>query len=339
MTNPYGRYPSSSAIKRYMEASKLYYAPASRDARYDKTRQICRILKNDIGASESPHKITEKDVFAFVEHLNKMNIKNSTRVVLLRYLKDYLSFFGNDVVTLLLSRRQIRFPSDPPPEIRSLTEETVLQIHKATQLMDGWDGDIARFITLAYPYTGLRPSELRTLKYEDVDIETWSFRVSKPKGAGLYAEYRRVGILPDLRPAFMNFLEARKTFLENHGLPETYEALIPYEGRYGITYWPLNRLNGLKKEIVRLSGIKFKLKDYRPTFCQLAIDRGADLTAVSKIMGHCNTSTTETYYGRIRSDVAILEIERAFSEPDVLGKKVLNKKIASQGKSIALSTA
>ena len=58
-----------------------------------------------------------------------------------------------------------------------------------------------------------------------------------------------------------------------------------------------------------------EIKDYRATFCQLAIDKGADLQAVSKMMGHNTTVTTETYYGRIQDDTAIQEIERAFTEP------------------------
>ena len=64
------------------------------------------------------------------------------------------------------------------------------------------------------------------------------------------------------------------------------------------------------------AGIKFKIKDYRSTFCQWLIDKGAQLEAVSKIMGHKTSVTTESYYGRIGNDTAISEIERVFMEPD-----------------------
>jgi site-specific recombinase XerD len=58
------------------------------------------------------------------------------------------------------------------------------------------------------------------------------------------------------------------------------------------------------------SGINFRWKDYRSSFCQMAIDKGAELQAVSKVMGHSTTATTESYYGRIKDTDAIREIER-----------------------------
>ena len=126
---------------------------------------------------------------------------------------------------------------------------------------------------------------------------------------------RRIGILPALRPAFEVFLKERKTFLEAHGETEQFEALIPYNGIRGIDYWSSQVLTRLKAEIEERAGIKFKIKDYRASFCQIAIDLGAELPAVSKIMGHSTSTTTERYYGRIRDDTAIKEIERAFEEP------------------------
>ena len=102
--------------------------------------------------------------------------------------------YGNDVVSKMVSRRQIRVPKEVPPEVRCLSKETVHYIHEMTHTMDDWKGVVARFITLAYPYTGLRPSELRTMKYKDVDMDSWTLRVSHPKGDGIYGKKRRMGI-------------------------------------------------------------------------------------------------------------------------------------------------
>ena len=70
--------------------------------------------------------------------------------------------------------------------------------------------------------------------------------------------------------------------------------------------------NEIKRKINIHAGIYFRWKDYRSSFCQLAIDKGAELQAVSKVMGHKTSATTESYYGRIRDMDAILEIERVF---------------------------
>ena len=246
---------------------------------------------------------------------DRREIANTTQRKYIRFLRDYLAFYENDVVTMMINRKMIRYPKDVPVEVRSLSLENVKLIHRATQGMDAWEGGVARFITIAYPYTGMRPSELRTMEYRDVDTKNWTLKVSHPKGESLYGKKRRIGILPVLRPAFEVFLKERKDFLEKHGETEDFEALIPFKGRNGIDCWSDTMFNKVKANIEERAGISFKLKDYRASFCQIAIDLGAELPAVSKIMGHSTSTTTERYYGRIRDDTAIKEIERAFAEP------------------------
>lgn len=315
MPNKYGRYTLSSAMKRYLNATQKYYAPITQKGRIRKLRHICETMVKELGASPFPEKITEKDIFNYMEWLDNEGISNTTQRKYIRFLRDYLAYYDNDVVTRMINKKMVRYPKDVPVEVRSLSLEKVKNIHRATHGMEGWDGVVARFITAAYPYTGLRPSEMRTMEFADVDTKTWTLRVSHPKGESIYGKKRRIGILPVLRPVFTEFLEERKAFLEENGKTEQYEALIPYKGRKGIDYWGSGQLNVLKVKISKRAGIQFRLKDYRASFCQIAIDLGAELPAVSKIMGHSTSTTTERYYGRIRDDTAIKEIERAFSEP------------------------
>ena len=122
-----------------------------------------------------------------------------------------------------------------------------------------------------------------------------------------------------MKSTFKKFLEERKEYLEKHGFDENSEPLIPkvsQNGKKRGKCWHYNEFWKLKASLEQLSGVEFKIKDYRATFCQWAIDRGASIAAVSKIMGHSSTVITERYYGRIRNDVAINEIERAFMEPN-----------------------
>lgn len=315
MPNKFGKYPLSSSMKKYLQATQRFYAPITQRGRERKLKHICKTMANELGASSSPHKITEQDIINFMDWMDRRRIANATQRKYLRFLRDYLAFFENDVVSKMVSRRMIRYPKDVPGEVRSLSLETVKFIHEITLGMDGWKGVVARFITIAYPYTGLRPSELRTMEYKDIDTASWTLVVSHPKGESLYGKKRRIGILPALRPAFKEFLMERKCFLEEHGETEDFEALIPYFGRKGLEYWGSQQMYNLKAKIEERAGIKFKFKDYRSSFCQIAIDLGADLSAVSKIMGHKTSVTTERYYGRIRDDTAIKELERAFAEP------------------------
>jgi integrase len=317
LPNKFGRYPVSSAVKKYLEATRKYYAPSTQKERARKTKYIARIL-GELGISNNPQDVTNRDVIKFLDWMDDMKLGNAHKRRLLRYFRDYLAYYDNDIVSLMISKKQVRVPSEISKDIRSMTQETVLFLHEATKNMTGWRGTIARFITMAYPYTGLRPSELRTLKYEDLDQADWTIRVSHPKGEGVYGQNRRAVILPQAIPAFKEFLQERADYLKGQGKSVNTEPLIPYMGRYGLTYWGSSQLNILKMDIEKLAGVKFKTKDYRATFCQMAIDKGAELPAVSKMMGHKTTMTTEAYYGRIRDDSAIQELRRAFKEPDVL---------------------
>lgn len=74
-------------------------------------------------------------------------------------------------------------------------------------------------------------------------------------------------------------------------------------------------LRKLKADVERVSGVRFHLKTFRPTFAQNAKDRGAAIEAVSKGLRHSSTRTTEAYYARIRADDAFRELERAFERP------------------------
>lgn len=52
----------------------------------------------------------------------------------------------------------------------------------------------------------------------------------------------------------------------------------------------------VKNDLQDLSGLSFHLKDFRSTFGQAYIDKGADTPSVSKSMRHSTTKTTETYH-------------------------------------------
>lgn len=314
MPNPYGRYPVSSALKKYLEATRHYYAPSTQKERARKTRYVCTILE-ELDVPNIPKNIKEEHILAFLDWMAEWGLQNETKRKLVRYLRDYLAFYGNDIIGTMQIRRQIRIPASSLNNIRSLTPNEIVIIHHSAKYLDGWTGSVARFITLAYPYTGLRPSELRTLRFQDIDIISWTLIVSHPKGEGRYGIKRRVGIPTPLRPAISNYLGERHYYLARYGYATTSEPLIPLIRKGQIRYWREQEFWQIKANLERLSGIKFKLKDYRSTFCQLLIDKGAKLEAVSKVMGHKNSKTTENYYGRIRDDDAISEIERAFTEP------------------------
>jgi integrase len=318
MPNPYGNNPRVTAIKHYLNETRHNYAPSTQAVRTRNLLYLAGIFKK-LGLPTVPKKFTKEDVMAFMDWMKTQNIGNARKRKLMGYLADYLAYHDNGVVSTLIKNKQIKMPRVISPTIRFMKAERVQFIHDVTLGMTGWKGAIARFITMAYPFTGLRPSELRTLKYKDLDQGDWIIMVTHPKGEDLYGENRCVGILPKAIPAFKEFLTERAEYLKEHGETTNHEALIPHITRKGTGYWSDAMFRKLKADIEQRAGVKFHLKDYRATFCQMCIDKDKNLLSdVSKTMGHSSTRTTEQFYGRIRNEKAIRNIRDAFKEPDAI---------------------
>jgi len=138
--------------------------------------------------------------------------------------------------------------------------------------------------------------------------------VSCPKGVNVYGKHRTVPILEHVRPALEEFIGAREEYLSSHGAKE-HEALVPYYTSRGtVRCFVQAEWAKIKAVLEETSGVRFKLKDLRSTFCQQSIDNGAELTSVSKILGHSNSATTEKFYGRIKDKAACNDIQRAWKE-------------------------
>lgn len=100
------------------------------------------------------------------------------------------------------------------------------------------------------------------------------------------------------REAALRFLEARRAKLASKGVEET-DALIPvwHGGRFG--FYSSTHFRHIKSKVeerVARNGkpIRFTIKAFRDTYCQMNIDRDPSLLSqVSVSMWHATTRTTE----------------------------------------------
>lgn len=149
---------------------------------------------------------------------------------------------------------------------------------------------------------------------EDVDTHNWTFFVRHPKGENRYAKKRTVKILQPAREPTLRFLMARKDYLLKRRFP-TDGPLVPsiHEGR--VKAYSSNAFRVMKAEVQKIAGIEFSLKDFRPTFTQMTLDKDPTLLSdVSKQLGHATSRTTELHYGRIRDRTAFRRLEEAWTE-------------------------
>jgi integrase len=117
---------------------------------------------------------------------------------------------------------------------------------------------------------------------------------------------RTVTILPFARPILARYLARRAENVAKYA--PSNDALFPalHDKRDGIYSSQQQRL--LKKVVEEETRTRFELRACRRTFGQICIDKGAQIEAVSLMLGHSSTKTTESYYYRKREDVALKEI-------------------------------
>ena len=320
-----GRYPFLEYAMQYMGMRKGFIADSTYDELERKMRYLNKILV-ELRASgkistTNPKKITRRDIAAIIEWARRKGLQNVTIGKYLGAISKVCLFTGNGVFEHMKAEGE-RLPGKTPKEMRDLSEEElVIILRKASEIL-GWSGEVGSFIMHMYPYTGLRPSELRLAHIEDIDTDRWTMFVRHPKGEGSYAKQRTAPILPPARPAVLRFLKARTERLRRYGVKKAV-PLIPARHNGGFDFYSSNRFRVMKKRVEEIvnaereergrPSINFNLKIFRDTYCQMNLDMNPELLSdISLTMGHASTRTTELHYGRIKERKALERIQRAW---------------------------
>jgi integrase len=325
------RDPFLTAARSYLNEMRAYWTELTVEQR----RRDLAVIASDLWALRKngklrnvrPDKISEADVGALLYHWRTRATRGrgpnagrgildvNTQRHLFGVLRKFLEWNGNGVIARLEARGHARFPRAIEKDVEVLGTQDLEQLRRAADAIDGWSGDVARFLVGFCPATGLRPKEVRLANLADVDVSRGRILVRHPKGEGSWAATNKEAIiLPSGREVLAEFLASRSEYLAR----DPCEALIPYRRRSGqIGPWSAAMLRKVKADLERISGVRFHLKTFRATFGQNAIDAGARIEAVSRAMRHKSTKTTEAFYARIRADRAFQEIEAAFNKPAV----------------------
>lgn len=184
---------------------------------------------------------------------------------------------------------------DPTLEIQSVKTwfslPNVLTIAEAEALLNFPKGDNPlgirddTMLELLYA-TGLRASELVSLKIEEINLEV-GYLITKGKGN----KERIVPIGEVALAKIKNYLlNSRNTILK--GRPS--KCLFVHRGGRGLTrqgFWKI------VKRYAMLAGIKKGVSPHtlRHSFASHLLDRGADLRSVQMLLGHSDISTTQIY--------------------------------------------
>lgn len=199
-------------------------------------------------------------------------------------IQGFLRWWDQSVVTEVFS--QIKFRMKKPKRLPRIIprNELSLLLDGAQNTPQNQVAEEMRLILLLFASTGLRVSELCSLRLMDVDSGTGELKVF-----GKGAKERVVVIAnAEVREALAKYIR-EKRFQEPLKSP-----LFLNKRRKSIApKWVRLRL----KRIAELSGVRRKITPhmFRHTAATLLIEGGVDIRFVQRLLGHANLATTEIY--------------------------------------------
>jgi len=322
-----GRRPFMTAVNRLLRETDPYYAKSTQDERRRKMRRIYNLLLEMKATGKisttSPKRLTETDVGEIIGWL-KANLDATTASHYLKFLDEVLQSAGNNVLSRLKVKRRHLLPKPMNKSISVIPSYAMdILLSGGYALEDEWWDATAKAAIALSSHSGLRSSELRLAKLEDLDLDRLEIIVSSPKGMGQWTNgSERAPIMPGCEGILLVYLGRRKERLAHAGNRD-HEALFPFIPKKGeIGYWSVPMWGKLKKAAEMASGQRFRWKDFRPTYAQTLKDADAPIEAISRCLRHTSTKTTEQYYGRIRPESAFSQVRAAWQARKLLPQQI-----------------
>lgn len=315
------KYPLRTATREYLEKRAGCVGERTID---NETRILAKMVEEiEAGKVEglttiNPYKMVEKDAKAILDFLKSKELENETMIKYLQFFNGVLDHCGNSALDDLKKNNPHLFPKRTRKPIRYLTETELNDVREAAEDVEAWKGSVLRFLVAAYPGTGLRPSELRTAHFKDLDTKKWTLKVRDPKGKNTFGARRIVTIMPPFREAILRYVVEREAFLTSKGMNSVYLVPALVEGK-DVPY-SSNHFRKIKKELEEATGIEFRLKDFRSTFASLTVKKNPNaLPDVSKQLGHSSLVVTQQFYADIDANDAGMRLAETWGQkPDDL---------------------
>jgi site-specific recombinase XerD len=141
-------------------------------------------------------------------------------------------------------------------------------------------------------YSGLRISEVLSLKFSDVEGSTLTLRQTK------HGNIRRKHLKNDIARMLKVYINARRCKYPLNEMPSGTEDYL-FMVKYGGTYKPFTRqgVNKLLKKFARSVGITKKVSNHimRHSFSVRFLNRGGSLRGLQTYLGHRDIKTTAIY--------------------------------------------
>ena len=258
-----------------------------------------KTIESYVGDVEGFQKyLTEKAVdtsqplsrFSFVrykQHLLDNEYAIATINKKINSLKVYNDFLQKKGIVsesyIQLKRDRVQIAAGSEQIVTALSEE---QVEKLLFYLEDHTKVSQRNKLIAYLllYTGVRVSELVSIKLSDIDYLASTLTV---RGKG--GKIREISLRQDVVHLIRSYVKEERVkskFKDSEYLLLSQRA--PKVHRYAIRDWLAN----ISKEL----GFKLHPHLFRHTFCTRLLKKGVDLTTVSKLAGHSTVNMTAKFY-------------------------------------------
>jgi integrase/recombinase XerD len=250
---------------------------------------------NDVKGFQSYLQEKLKDVpvlsrFTFVrykEHLMKEGYAVSTVNKKIKSLKVYNDFLRTKGVVsdsfIQLKRDRIKIAAGSEDNVDALSDEQVEQLLFYVENSNKVSTR-NKLIVYLLLYTGVRVSELVSIKIADIDLLTSQLSV-----IGKGGKRREIGLRQDVLQLVRDYMKEERSgsnFNQSDYLLVSQRAEKMH--RDAVRDW----LAKISKEL----GFKLHPHLFRHTFCTRLLKKGVDLTTVSKLAGHSSVNMTARFY-------------------------------------------
>lgn len=217
--------------------------------------------------------ITAENIEAFKEHLSIVKGYSKSSIYLyVRAIQSFLLYIGLDSLGHLTAPKR---PQKVPNYL--MNEEVSAIITSCKNLKE-------RLMVKLLVYTGIRVSELCSIRVQDIDLNSKTLKIRNGKGDKDRLVVFSEKAVPDLRLYLMELREGKGRT----------DFLFPTSKSTRVSPVTVERV---VRNIVKRSGIQKKITPhtFRHTFATSLLRNGADLRIIQLLLGHSSISTTQIY--------------------------------------------
>src|SRR5215213_457764 len=272
------------------------FSPKTIRAYGDDLAQFVAWLKSVRVDFDLPRRLERRDVESFLHHLSGQGLTGISRARKLAAIRKFFAFLHENGMLQTNPAAAVKGARREEKEPAILYKEQ----YKAL-LYEASDDPRDYAIIMTFLQTGIRLSELATLKREDIDLENRLLTVHQGKGR----RDRQIPLVDEALKALRNYLRHRATEL----ILDDETLFLAKNG----TLLNVSSVKTIVAKYVKKAGIRKRMSVHtlRHTFGAHKADKNMSLATLQALMGHKKKETTLKYIHLVRTNLRKEMVETA----------------------------